>query len=151
MCQAWCDHNQVLLEDAEFLIGERSLKPEVPSDSLNSFPDGGVACWLTLQDTLVSLGCSGDSEVVVRAVRASVKMSPPLSHGRPPLCSAGASRRAGCAGASKGAGIGLCAFACFGFFGFCGGCCALACAPCTPCSGLAGECFELAEGHDPLL
>ncbi|CAE7197665.1 unnamed protein product [Symbiodinium sp. CCMP2456] len=47
MMQAWCDHNQVPMEDAAFLLGTVVLKPE---------------------DTLHSLGCRDEEEVVVRAV-----------------------------------------------------------------------------------
>ena len=28
LCQAWCDHNQVPMEDAAFLLGTVVLKPE---------------------------------------------------------------------------------------------------------------------------
>ncbi|CAE6927580.1 SUMO1 [Symbiodinium sp. CCMP2592] len=47
MMQAWCDHNQVPMEDAAFLLGAVVLKPE---------------------DTLHGLGCRDEEEVVVRAV-----------------------------------------------------------------------------------
>ncbi|CAE7184207.1 SUMO1, partial [Symbiodinium microadriaticum] len=47
MMQAWCEHHQVPMEDAAFLLGKVALKPE---------------------DTLHALGCSDGKEVVVRAV-----------------------------------------------------------------------------------
>ncbi|CAE6927596.1 SUMO1 [Symbiodinium sp. CCMP2592] len=47
MMQAWCEHHQVPMEDAAFLLGKVALKPE---------------------DTLHGLGCSDGKEVVVRAV-----------------------------------------------------------------------------------
>ncbi|CAE7573398.1 SUMO2 [Symbiodinium natans] len=48
MMQAWCEHNQIPVDEADFLLGAVLLKPE---------------------DTLSSLGCLVDDEIVLRAAR----------------------------------------------------------------------------------
>ena len=72
-CQAWCDHNQVPMEDAAFLLGTVVLKPEEIAAA------SGISCiaWCVgaRQDTLHSLGCRDEEEVVVRAAGTLVSVA----------------------------------------------------------------------------
>ncbi|CAE7214708.1 unnamed protein product [Symbiodinium sp. CCMP2592] len=53
MMQVWCDRHQVAMQDVTFLLGTVAIKPE---------------------DTLCSLSCSLEDEVVVRVVRRDWKL-----------------------------------------------------------------------------
>ena len=72
--QVWCAHNQIPLRDATFLLGTVAVKPEENAAT-------GVSCIFLCtgsaigQDTLHSLGCGANEELVMRVAGTLVSVT----------------------------------------------------------------------------
>ena len=68
--QVWCGRHQVALQGATFVLGTAAIKREEIAASVRLMV---FFCREVIgQDTLCSLGCSVEDEVVVRVARALV-------------------------------------------------------------------------------